>query len=256
MLRKILATAILAGLALEANASLTTGDIAFTSFNSDEDGLSIVNFVDIAANTIIYFSDNEYVSGAFNTGESFNQWNSGAATIAAGTVIRFSAYDKTTLSASFGTLSRVAVSGSSNWGIANSNETIYAYLGSAATSPNTFLAAITNSDFVTAADGTLSGTGLTAGVNAIRLNLNNPSTTPDFGEYTGVRSGAVNFDAYKALVANIANWTVDTSNGAYAATVPNTTNFTVAAVPVPAAVWLFGSALAGLGVINRRKNQI
>jgi hypothetical protein len=88
------------------------------------------------------------------------------------------------------------------------------------------------------------------------LNLNNPSTTPDFGEYTGVRSGAVNFDAYKALVANIANWTVDTSNGAYAATVPNTTNFTVAAVPVPAAVWLFGSALAGLGVINRRKNQI
>jgi hypothetical protein len=27
----------------------------------------------------------------------------------------------------------------------------------------------------------------------------------------------------------------------------------VAAVPVPAAVWLFGSALAGLGVIARRR---
>ena len=30
----------------------------------------------------------------------------------------------------------------------------------------------------------------------------------------------------------------------------------VAPVPVPAAVWLFGSALAGLGVLNRRKNQV
>ena len=30
---------------------------------------------------------------------------------------------------------------------------------------------------------------------------------------------------------------------------------TVSAVPIPAAVWLFGSALAGLGVIGRRKGK-
>lgn len=32
-----------------------------------------------------------------------------------------------------------------------------------------------------------------------------------------------------------------------------TGNYAVAAVPVPAAVWLFGSALAGLAVVRRRK---
>ena len=32
--------------------------------------------------------------------------------------------------------------------------------------------------------------------------------------------------------------------------------YTISSVPVPAAVWLFGSALAGFGAINRRKRQI
>jgi len=30
-------------------------------------------------------------------------------------------------------------------------------------------------------------------------------------------------------------------------------HFEVAAAPIPAAVWLFGSALAGMGVFGRRK---
>ncbi|MEH2084643.1 MAG: hypothetical protein V7K89_33135 [Nostoc sp.] len=37
--------------------ALIQGDIAFTSFNTDEDGWSIVTFVDIDPNTTIYFSD-------------------------------------------------------------------------------------------------------------------------------------------------------------------------------------------------------
>jgi hypothetical protein len=32
-------------------------------------------------------------------------------------------------------------------------------------------------------------------------------------------------------------------------------SLTVSQVPVPAAVWLFGSALAGMGIIGRRKNK-
>jgi len=32
-------------------------------------------------------------------------------------------------------------------------------------------------------------------------------------------------------------------------------NITTSAVPVPAAVWLFGSALAGMGIIGRRKDR-
>lgn len=249
-MKKSLLVLALAGLSVQAHA-LTTGDIAFTSFNADEDGLSFVTFVDITANTIVYFADNEWngaaigSGGAFNTGESYNMWNSGAATLAAGTVVRFSAYDKTTLSASVGSLSRVTVANSSNWGIANSTETLYAYLGSDATTPSTFLAAITNGSFDT--DGSLANTGLTAGTNALRLNANATSATPDYAEYTGARSGETSFGGYKTKLMDLDNWTVDTSNGSYAATVPNTTAFSITPVPEPET---YAMMLAGLGLVG------
>ena len=251
MFRKLFTAALVAGLSTPAYASLSAGDIAFTAFNADEDGWALTTFVDIAANTTIYFTDNEWTGSAFNTGESYHQWLTGGSIINAGSVIRFSATDKTTLSASAGSLSRATVSGSSNFGTANSNETIYAYLGNAASTPTTFLTAITNGDF--AVDGSLVSTGLTAGVNAIRLNSNTPSATPDYAEYNGIRAGLSSFADYKALVANVSNWTVDTSNGVYNTTTPNTTAFSVAAVPVPAAFWLFSSAMVGMLSIGRRQ---
>ncbi|MBL8415642.1 MAG: PEP-CTERM sorting domain-containing protein [Propionivibrio sp.] len=251
MIRKTLLAVLLAASGVSAHAALNTGDIAFTSFNADEDGLSFVALTNIAANTNIYFSDNEFVSGAFNTGESFNQWNSGSSAIAAGSVVRFSAYDKTTLSSSVGTLSRVTVSGSSNWGIANSNETIYAYLGTAATTPTTFLSAITNGSFTS--NGPLDGTGLTEGDNAIRLNTYATSATPDYAEYNGSRNGETSFVNYRALVNNAANWTVDTTDGSYATSVPNTTAFTITAVPEPESYALFLAGLGLIGAIARRR---
>lgn len=244
-------------LSSQANAALNAGDIMFTAFNADEDGLSFVTFVDIAANTTIYFSDNEWTGSAFNTGESYNQWVS-SDVVTAGTVVRFSAYDQTSLSASTGVLSRVTVSGSSNWGIANSGETVYAYLGSDATAPTTFLSAITNGTFD--AHGSLTNTGLTAGVNAIELTAKaGASSNPDYAEYNGVRDGLSNFSDYKAQVANVNNWNVDTVNNSNsAALIPNITAFTVAAVtPVPEADSL-GMLLAGLGVlalVRRRQSR-
>ena len=235
-------------LSSQANAALNAGDIMFTAFNADEDGLSFVTFVDIAANTTIFFSDNEWTGSAFNSGESYNQWVS-SDVVAAGTVVRFSVYDKTSLSASTGVLSRVTVSGNSNWGISNSGETVYAYLGTAATAPTTFLSAITNGTFD--ANGPLTNTGLTAGVNAIELTAKaGASNEPDYAEYNGVRSGLSNFADYKAQVANVNNWNVDSvNNSASAAVVPDTTAFTVAAVtPVPEADSV-GMLLAGLGVL-------
>ena len=253
MLRKTALALLLAAAGINAHAALSAGDIAFTSFNADEDGLSFVTFKDITASTSIYFSDNEWTGAAFNTGESYNVWNSGAASIAAGTVIRLSAYDKTTLGASLGSLSRVTVSGSSNWGIANSNETLYAYLGTSASAPTTFLTAITNGSF--AADGSLTGTGLTEGTNAIRLNALATTTTPDYAGYNGVRSGETSFDGYKAKVNNVANWTVDATNGTYTTTVPDTTAFSVTAVPEPKNYAMFLAGLGLMGFIARRRSR-
>lgn len=231
--------------------ALSTGDLAFTSFNADEDGFSMVTFVDIAAGSRVFFTDNEFVSGAFNSGESYSSWTSGAVTVAAGTVIRFSKVDVAALSASVGTLTREAVTGSTNYGLAASNETLYAYVGTAAATPVTFLAAITNGSF--AVDGPLTGTGLVEGVTAIRLNTQAPGTTPDYGVYNGARSGLASFAAYKPLVANVANWTVDTINGSYATTVPNTTAFSVTAVPEPESYALMLAGLAGLALVARRR---
>lgn len=253
MIRKTALALFLAAAGVNAHAALSAGDIAFTAFNADEDGLSFVALANIDANTTIYFSDNEWTGSAFNTGESYSKWTSGSSTVSAGTVVRLSAFDKTTLSASVGTLARETVSGSSNWGIANATETIYAYLGSTATAPTTFLSAITNGDFAT--DGSLVGTGLNAGVNAIRLNANAPLTTPDFAEYTGSRNGQASFAAYLAGLSNPSNWIVDATNGSYASAVPDTTAFTVSAVPEPKNYAMFIAGIGLMGFMARRRSR-
>lgn len=247
MFRNTIVSALLLVAGANAQAALTTGDIAFTSFNADEDGFSLVAFVDIGANTTIHFNDNEWngnaigAGGAFNSGEGVLSWNSGAAPILAGTVIRFSKYDQASRSASVGSLFGA---GGDN-GINASNETIYALLGSNANKPTAFLAAISNGGF--GSNGTLANTGLAVGSSAVQLN-----SGTDYAEYAGPRSGEAAFADYRLLVNANANWT-NLGDGSFAARVPNTENFSVAAVPVPGAVWLFGSALAGFLGVSRRK---
>ena len=55
--RSILALAT-AVVAFNAHA-VSSGDLAFTAFNADEDGWSLVTFVDLAANSQFYFTDND-----------------------------------------------------------------------------------------------------------------------------------------------------------------------------------------------------
>ena len=242
--------AVVAAISAPAHA-LTAGDVAFTSFNAEEDGWSLVLLNNVAANTTIYFTDNEYVGGAFNTGESFHQWVSGASTLSAGTVVRFSNIDNaTTLAASAGTFTRAAVTGSTNYGLSKTADTVYAYQGTSANAPTSFLAAVSSGLF-SAAEGPLAGTGLAVGLTAIQL-----SNSSDFGQYNGARAGQASFAGYRGLVNNVTNWQ-DLGNaatsGAYAGLVPNTTAFAVTPVPEPENLVLLLAGLGVMGFVVRRR---
>lgn len=243
-----LIAAAAAALASHSAVALTAGDLAFTALNADEDGWSMVTFVDIAANTKLYFTDNEWTGSAFNTGESYHQWVSGSSTIAAGTVIRFQNIDVTGLSASVGTLTRAAVTGSTNYGISAGEDSIYAYTASTATGTPTFIAAITTTAFGTAAAGVLTNTGLSIGAGAIALGGG-----AEWEQYVGDRSSQSSLAAYKPLVGDIANWTNNPKDGSYAAQLPNTTAFSVTAVPEPESYALMLTGLLAVGAVARRR---
>lgn len=240
--KKLLIPAVIAAISASNALAVSTGDLAFTAFNADEDGWSLATFTDLAPNTIIFFQDNEATSlTTFNTGESSFSWDTGGSIISAGTVIRFSAIDTASRAASIGSFSAVD---STNFGLSASAETLYAFLGTSATAPTTFLAAATTEGSIN-----LTPAGLTSGIDAIVL-----TASADFGEYTGDRSSQATFGAYRPLVNNAANWSINVG-GDGAAVIPNTTHFTVTPVPVPAALPMLLSGFALLGAVARRRNR-
>ena len=78
------------------------------------------------------------------------------------------------------------------------------------------------------------------------------------GGYNGFGGSADNFSAPTGFVSPIldhADYRITLSSDTMNFSVSGNT-ITVSAVPVPAAVWLFGSALAGFGVFGRKKNGL
>lgn len=240
--------AVLAALPWPARA-LNPGDLMFAAYNASEDGWTLVALVDLAPATKLFFSDNNWDGKAFSSGEGFLGWDSGKDLIKAGTVVRFSKIDSAfAQSASFGTLERVLIPGSTAPNLKQAGDTLYAYQGPDALTPKVFIAAISGDAFL-AAEGTLQGTGLAPGAAAVSLPVGTK-----FAEATGVnRSGSLTNLAAQAQLSNAANWTPQ-SSGNFVSAVPEVTSFNVSVVPQPAA-WqlaLVGGSLLALARLGRK----
>ena len=184
---------------------LAAGSIAFVGYNGDgNDNLAFVALEDIAAGEIIYFEDNEWNgSGWVDTNEGAVKWTA-SSSVAAGTIVRIDNIGIGTITASTGTVvdaSLLSPSRGTNRGIGAADEIIYAYQGSAA-SP-TFITAIASGGF-NATNGLLTGTGLTAGVNA--LDLSTLDDDADIAAFNGLRNTQTTFAEYLPIINNPANW--------------------------------------------------
>ncbi|QNK78064.1 choice-of-anchor I family protein [Winogradskyella sp. PAMC22761] len=185
------------------SAQLETGDMAFTAFNADgDDDFAMVTFVDIAANTTIYFSDKEWAETEFNSGEANYEWQTGADVITAGSIITFYTISATP-NVSHGTIV------GSPGGMSASAEAIFVYLGTDVDTPTTFIAATSNSSsaYDDGAGTGLTGTGLTEGTTAVTY-----TNGTDIAQYNGPRTG---FTANGYLVAlnDMTNYDIQDGSG-------------------------------------------
>lgn len=189
--------------------------LMFVGFNADgTDGVAFVALEDVPAGTTIYFTDNEWDGTAFETGESYWQWSSGA-TLVAGTVVTITEINQGTLSAGSAnpnsTVGTVAWSTTSapdnNSDIEDMNEAVYMYLADTYNNPTLFITAVANSNY-NPTTGELTGTGLEEGVNAIQ-NLGNT----DVMVYESPLECGATIEECVANFANPDNWATDNGPG-------------------------------------------
>lgn len=186
-------------------AQLNSGDIAFTAFNADgDDDFAIVALVDIPANTIIYFTDNEAgtATSLNNTFEGIISWDTGNSIISAGTIVVFTDMDSDT-NTNFGASIGSLTTESANFNIAAGGDVIYAYQGSSPTVITSWLAGIQNE---VNSEGNLAATGLVAGSTFINFFT---SGNPDGGYYNGNRDSESTFADYLNLLGDNSNWVID-----------------------------------------------
>ena len=220
------------------------GDLAFTGFNADgTDNLAFVLLVSAAPGQKVWFSDNEWNGTAFNGGESFYSWTAPAGGLPAGSIISLGNINSLAPIANIGTSAGETVAGSADPGISVIDEAIYAYLGTDAITPTTFLALIANED--TSVPYSLANTGLSEAAGTAIIF----TADEDGMRYIGPRNTQTSFSGYLPLLANkAANWEVTATDGTVFLPL-NTTAFSV--VPEPGSLVLGMLSLAGF-LVRRR----
>ncbi len=182
------------------------GDIAIIGYNTDQGGgaaaqsLTFVVLRPLAAGTVIYFTDRAWTGTAFTNaaGDGTFSYTVPGGGLAAGAVIT-----PPITNSSFGT----------------AGDTIYAYLG-AADVPTTFLFAIDFADGNSTFGGSLTGTGLVAGVSAAAIPL-------DIGSYHGPTNGG-GAEYFMRQISDAQNWAGDDIDGQQAHAHPFDSLFQVA----------------------------
>ncbi len=237
---KLLVVAAAAATVSAHALALQAGDLAFTAFNADEDGWSVLLLADLAPGTTIYFSEQAWdpASMTFLGGEANYTWSLDTAGVARGTVVRFSDINRATRTASIG---QFDATGSASLSVAG--ESLFAYVGASAGAPTAFLSALSTEGF---AGGQLDGTGLLGGGQALMLP---PGT--DYAEYVGLRSGMAHFADYLPLINDPAHWQIEAS-GDFSTAMPDLSAFAVSAVPEPGPASMLLAGLGVMGLATRR----
>jgi hypothetical protein len=248
------ATASVVG--LSATASLVAGDVAIVGFQASgavSDSIAFAALTDLAAGTVIYFTDNGWTGTAFrgvsatdsDGNENLMKFTVGAGGLAAGTVVSSrstnATYGQWTLSGLVGT----GTSAYQQLSLSSTGEQITAFISTNATNPMfSDFTSLYNFDNTGAYENaTTSGTGslapgLVGGTSAVLLSGGQNYAVFNFSAF----SGAADQATWLARIGNAANWTTgtqttDMADGSFL-------------VPAPGAVALVG--LAGL-IARRRK---
>jgi hypothetical protein len=198
----------------KAATTLSTGDIAFTGYNSDTpDQFAFVLLVGVDADTTITFTDNGwYSAGGFRATEGIGTLTFHS-DYPAGVQITIQLDGQPVLVSSDGNNQDISwVDNGSQIALSASGDQMFAYQGTAPTvgNENNFLAAIQmNGDWD--ADATSSNTSArpsafdTCCAFAIAPEVDN-------AVYTGSRNSTGDVDAVRSLVNNPVNWTTDDSS--------------------------------------------
>tara|TARA_R110002111_G_scaffold98272_3_gene151609 strand:+ start:8743 stop:12174 length:3432 start_codon:yes stop_codon:yes gene_type:complete len=190
--------------------TLSPGDLAIIGLSVDDEEVLIVALEDIPSGESVFFTDEEWGGTSFNSGEGFYEWITPA--ITAGTVFTID----TSGTSVGGTVSQKAGS----FALGNSGDGFYLYQ----TSTNIYNSGTYTILGFAGEDGgdagTLTGTGLTIGTNAIYYGGDN-------GIYIGTRIGQ-DKATYLSLIYDSANWATSGSSQTF-----DLTNFTFTGACTP-----------------------
>ena len=185
------------------------GDIAIIGYNTDQtaapvgaaQSLTFVVLRPLPAGTVIYFTDRAWNGTAFTGagGDGTFSYTVPGGGLAAGAVIT-----PTITGATF----------------ANGGDTIYAFTGTDANTPTTFLWAVEVGDGNSTFSSNLTNTGLVAGVSAVSVPL-------DIGSYHGPTNGG-GAEYFMRQIADAQNWAGDDIDGQQAHPHPFNSLFHVA----------------------------